>query len=92
MKVTRYEHSPTLFFFKLDVNRGLRYFHVDVCLLGRGVEVWLCGELEAERKGGKRNRVCEFCGSVEDVHKFIRRKAEGYTWVWACLECIEERT
>jgi hypothetical protein len=39
-----YTHHPTVLYFKLDLNKKFQYFHVDVCLFGKGVEAWFWAE------------------------------------------------
>ncbi|MEM2419627.1 MAG: hypothetical protein QXL38_01415 [Candidatus Bathyarchaeia archaeon] len=39
ISVIPYIHKPTIFYFKLDLNREYKYFHVDLCFLGKELEV-----------------------------------------------------
>jgi hypothetical protein len=41
ISINKYTHEPTVLFFKIDLNKEMRYFHIDFCLFGKGVEVMI---------------------------------------------------
>jgi len=46
LALAKYIHPPTIFYFKLDINKQIRYIHLDVCMFGVGVETWLSTDLK----------------------------------------------